>query len=359
MRLLPRFWKALDDVPGHATDALDWRQRLGDEFGLVKRYLRPTGEIVEAVDCPSPGGDGCPRHVVHLSAGRLRAVCGCSPSVCETVDLAGDDIAVLLVDRVRLAVDLVAALGGIADPLVPDRGLVKEIGQYAVAAGLSAPILLVTRYPGERLTASDLPGVLGDARVIVLSPRAASLSTELRAMLRDRNHQLIDLETVIGIGASGRWLPVQQPEALLAPIRAYLLARTGPPAAPVFELPVGTTWERLTLTLTGDATLICSGPGIHRQLDPGDLGMRRRTNHKPTSAWMFLVSIIEGDGWLKIRYQKAAVRKQKEALKDRLQAAFGIETDPLPWDKRSGGYRARFTAQDQRPKASTVANSAR
>src|SRR5665213_3616645 len=69
MRMAPRFWKALDDIPGAASDGRDWKTRLGEEFEAVSRYLRRTGEIATSVDCPSPGGDGCPRRVVRLRGG--------------------------------------------------------------------------------------------------------------------------------------------------------------------------------------------------------------------------------------------------------------------------------------------------
>jgi hypothetical protein len=57
-KTLRRFWRTLDALPGVATDARDWRNRLGDEWPLAVRYLRRTGQLAAAMGCPSPGGDG-------------------------------------------------------------------------------------------------------------------------------------------------------------------------------------------------------------------------------------------------------------------------------------------------------------
>jgi len=53
-----------------------------------------------------------------------------------------------------------------------------RIGNYAVAAGLSAPVLLVLPYPRDSPTEDDFRMAgLGADRAIVLTPRGSSLSS--------------------------------------------------------------------------------------------------------------------------------------------------------------------------------------
>ena len=144
MRTLLRFWKALDDVPGAATDIRDWQIRLGEEFPFACRYLRRTGQLAEAIDCPSPGDNGCPRGVVKIPSGGFRAVCRSRSGRCDSVELQPDDVAISVLDRAKLVSVLRAAFEMTGAKLPHHTGRVIRLGDYAVAPGLSAPVLLVS-----------------------------------------------------------------------------------------------------------------------------------------------------------------------------------------------------------------------
>ena len=84
---ISKFWKTLDALTDAATDRREWASLLGDEFGCVVvnesgcplPLVRSTGTPATSIACPSPGGEGCPRRVVHHDDGTFRAVCGDSP----------------------------------------------------------------------------------------------------------------------------------------------------------------------------------------------------------------------------------------------------------------------------------------
>ena len=353
MLTLPLFWQALDDIPAAATDAHDWRVRLKSEFEHVRRYLRGTGELVESVDCPSPGGDGCPRRVVRLPSGKWRAVCGSREGGCEALDLNSDDLRVLAVDCNSLGADLAQAFGVTPANVTIPRGRILHLGQHAVAAGLSAPVLVLLPGPYDRMTEDELRAdSAGVESSIILTPRSTSLPRTLRARLVEAGHLVLDLSTVTGLGAHGRIEAVQPAAVLLGPIRDRLFARLkAASGGPLFSLPAGTKWEQITLTLTSRETLVCTTPGFSRQVDPGELGMRSAKNNKTTLAWTMLVALASKSGVLVCREaaQEQKVRKQKQELSKRLRDGFGIAEDPVPWDKSQRAYVARFILRDDRP----------
>lgn len=152
----------------------------------------------------------------------------------------------------------------------------------------------------------------------------------------------------------GGGLRLTQPvDVLLHDVRAALEARLGAaPAGPRVALPPGTTWAQVTLRCTSTETVICTAPGVLRQMDPGDFDMRSAKNAKPTAAWTFFLLLAMNAGVLKIDSSTIAprVRKQKEALSRHLQGTFGIEADPIIWDANQQAYVAAFVARDERPK---------
>lgn len=352
---LQRFWKTLDDLPVASTDARDWRHRLGDEFEAARRYLRRTGAIVESIDCPSPGGDGCPRRVVTLPSGALRGVCRSRTGRCETVELETHDVAILALDRATLAADVAATLSITTSPAPGGAGRTLRIGSYAVAAGLSAPVLLVLPGPRDPVTEGELGlAGLGAHGGIVLTPRASSLSPELLAMLSAAGHLTLGLADVTELDSRGALTAVQPADVLFATIRQSLLGRADmAPSAPRLLLPPGTTWGQIRLTLSSSQTIICNLPGDSRQMDPAELGMRSAKNAKPTNAWVLLVALLAANGVLRVEAPSLAakVRKQKQVLSDHLRQTFGIADDPMPWNKTQNAYVARFVARDDRPTA--------
>lgn len=353
MRSLPRFWTALDELPAAATDALDWRRRLGDEFELASRYLRRTGAVADAIDCPSPGGDGCPRAVVKLPSGALRAVCGSRSGRCDSVDVQRDDIAILALDRAILAADLAVAFSITPIAVKGTSARVLRLGGHAAAAGLAAPVVLALPGPRDQPSEQDFrqSGVALD-RAVVLMPTASTLSPTTVARLADQKHLVLSLSETTAINSTGNLAAVQPIDVLLRPIRDALLDRAGlTSTAPSILVPPGTEWAKIKLTLTADATLVCKTPTYSRQIDPSSLGMRSAKNNAPTNAWVLLMALISEEGLLKIAIpsQRGRVQKQKQTLADRLQRAFGIASDPMPWDDRQNAYVAQFIVENELP----------
>ena len=361
---LPQFWKALDVLPGAATDRRDWSLRLDAELAAVQRYLRKTGKLATAVECPSPGGDGCPRAVIRRPTNGFRAVCRSSAGQCDTLELTGADIAIVELDRHRLYEDLASIFCTSSASTTAARGRVVHLGEHAVSAGVAAPVFFLMPGPDTPVTDDEMrDSGLGHEQAVLLVPTAASLTASARARLSSRGHQMVSLLEVTAVNAQGRLTAGQPVEALLHTVRGTLRARLDEVSTGVqVALPPGTTWGQISFRLTSTATVICNGPGIHgRQIDPGNLGMRSAKNSKPTLAWVFFVMMAEGRGTLAPHSGQpiGRLRKQKQALSERMRATFGIDADPIVWDSRQHAYVTAFTVSDERSKTELAAQRRR
>lgn len=355
MHILPRFWKALDEVPGTATDGWDWRERLGEEWPLASRYLRPTGRMIEAFQCPSPGGDGCPRAVIKLPDGRLRAVCGGSPRACDDIDLEPQDVAVLALDRAKFVKDLSAALEAPQRVAVARRrgAAVIPVGRHAVAAGVDMPVVVAIPGPERARAELDLSATeLGSEKGVILVPTRATLPAETQARLRASGHLILPLSEVMAVDDGGTLQTVQPVGIIMEVPRSVLLRKIEVgDRPPVWKLPPDARWSELTIRRTEEHEVTCAFRGQVRSFTPADLGMHKPGRKKPSKDWTTLAAFAELRGRVPTRNTRelARVQKRYQLLGRALVAAFGIEPPPIRWSEKEGCYCSDFVISDERP----------
>ncbi|RMH00003.1 MAG: hypothetical protein D6705_01640 [Deltaproteobacteria bacterium] len=172
MHDLLRVWRRIEAL--HVTAGVDqqWRELLGDDFGLIEPYLRPEQSLATSYPCPHPIHDGCPRRVVHHGPGDIVAVCGNASPQCEPVKLSRRDIVV----RTLKIHDWIAALtGGLREANgldmldVDTPSGVVSIGVLE-RRGSRLPVVWIRRALGdvENLVRGIRPTVDGDGLVAVL-----------------------------------------------------------------------------------------------------------------------------------------------------------------------------------------------
>jgi len=349
---LHAFWKALDEIPGTATDARDWRCRLGGEFDQVRRLLRNTGTLAKEMNCPSPGGAGCPRRIVPQPDGGWRAVCGDPDIGCDPLSLTTDDINILALDRGRLVSDLASVFGLSGTTASLRRGRVVDLGRYAIAEGVGTPVFLLIPGPEQVLTIDELQAAgVPKADAILLTPRRRSLSGDMHGRLNASDHHVVHLSEAIGVGADGSLVLVQPAAVLLQPIHERLQARLGAkPTGPVVFLPPGTTWEKVTLVFKGSSDLECHAAGGTQRISPEQAGISNERNGEPTSAWNLLLIMARGNGRLRRGLDETweGTKKQKQELSKHLQRIFGISGEPIPFSRGERAYVCRFVLRDER-----------
>ncbi|MGB6538540.1 MAG: hypothetical protein WBF58_21565 [Xanthobacteraceae bacterium] len=357
---LARFWKALDEIPEATTDRRDWSLRLKDDWPAAESYLAPVGRRAKEIACPSPGGDGCPRKIVKHSDGRFRAVCGNKPAECEPIEVTGEEITCLTLDRKKLAAAVGAILSATPAPGARERGAVMLVGSHAVAAGIGIPIVLMIPGPMAEVSLEILPELDGPAAIVIPTP--GSVLLQFKTALKSRGHTVLALSEIGGVDDQHRLTGLQPAETLLSPLRERLLAgQTSTASGRIWVLPADARWEDLRFEFTDREVVNIRFRQETRRFEPEQFGMKSAKNGRPTTLWTLLWSIADLEGSLtwKDRAASTKVKKRKQLLSNRLASLFGIQGDPIPWRPNQRAYVARFTIRDSTPDNGRARNGRR
>ena len=263
-----RFWKSLDELTDTATDAREWRARLGPEWPVGGPLLRPAGTLATSIACPSPGGAGCPRRVIRHDDGSIRAVCGESPRICDDLDLTRDDIAILGLDRPKLIRAIAGALSLSERRAAPATGPVIEIGTHDVHAGCGFPVFLVVPGPwfGDGIEPfAELAAVSGPR--VLLTPTRRSLGAAATRYLDTIGVTRFALADILVADDRHRLVASQPVEVLFAELRAAVVGASAS-ADPdlVWPLPPDARWEEITIVFVADEVINVSFRRAHATL---------------------------------------------------------------------------------------------
>jgi len=364
MTMTLAFWKTIERIPGHASDTRDWCADLAACWTNAKRYLPETSRYAERIDCPWPGGENCPRHVVRHKGALVRAVCGDPGRLCDALDLTQEDIRIRELDHRKLFADIAAALD-----LVPSDGLqlgshIFNVGDHAIAAGRSFPVFASLASPRTPLGQVDVLE-LGRRNLpfVLLVTSLMAVESDVAAFLAARRGRVLTLAECLGFATAPRKaFAASMPLAeLFAPEIAQLAGPSEATAGPVMVLPVSARWGDLRFTFREEAVLNVSFRGQPpARFEPDQLGMRDERNRKPTRQWRLLltcsalggalprsfpVRTIMGQqpasGLLRILAQfERGYERQRQLLAAALKANFGIDEDPF--SVRDDCYEAKF-----------------
>jgi hypothetical protein len=353
---LSKFWKALDALTDAAADRREWASLLGEEFGFVVvdepgchlPLVRSTGTPATSIACPSPGGEGCPRRIVHHDDGAIRAVCGDSPKACADLDLTKNEIMIYGLDRVELARSIAGALELSNQPAHFDRRPVFRIGSHDVFAGRGFPVFLTVPGPLASEDAAQFDELVAHPGPrLLLAPTLSSIPAQLAAALAREGVVRMALEDLVDLDDCGQMQPCQPLTVVFADLRAEVSSGTDNAVSNLaWALPADARWEEIGIRFVADEVINVSFRGETRRFEPDGLEMKNAKNGKPKAAWTYLKAFAMQGGRLPVHHAKSTDtskhQKQKQALSKVLRAAFGIAEEPLP--TVGDEYVARFVA---------------
>lgn len=324
-------------MPWRATDRRNWRELLGNQYPASDRWLRSTGRVVSAIDCPFPSGNRCPRKVVRHTDDRLVAVCGDRPPRCDRVDLLPDDIDVLEFDPLSLAADLRALLHISPPRNAQDAGSLVEIGMLSMQAG--ADLAVMAAFPaGGEPSALHLPKLKPEqVGGLVLTAEGS-----FPGVLEGDWHELA-MADLFGADDTALVLTDRGMLAIEAVKEKTLLAFSSRDTA-AWRLPADAAWGELTVEFVADEVLNVRFRGNTRRFEPEQLGMKDGRNGRPSHQWDLLKIFASGGGAIQAAKteQHEKFVKQKQELSRKLRSHFGIQSEPIPYDQRSRTFQTAF-----------------
>lgn len=346
MRPLRRLWPALEVLPGLAAVTEEWKDRFGEDFDAGRELLRLTNRRAKAYPCPSPGGVGCPRHVVDHGDGGIVAVCGDDPKRCDRLILTKRDIVIHELDARKLCVAAAVAFG--IDPAFDEITGLRQtyrVGDYHPEAGKRFPVFLtipvdhgLLRDVAARLCAATEPAF------ILLVPTLQFVDMAMTELLGRQQARFVALADILEKAEKGVLRANDAAGQIMSDFHETVLPKEKTPPPERFPTPPDAAWSDVIIQFVDGHTVSVrckSVPGIFNYTQ---MGMVDRRNGDPDVQWQFLSELADGHGQLD--WSASAARrenkKRKQTLNQRLNAFFGIEGEPITWDKQAKNYSCRF-----------------
>lgn len=358
------FWRTIERVPGHATDTRDWKTDLRDCWAQAEHYLPETSKYAERIDCPWPGGEHCPRHVVRHAGGSVRAICSDPGRLCETLDISPDDIRIRELDRRRLFADIAATLGLVVSTAPSRKAFLLHIGDHAIAAGRGFPVFAALTSPRAPLGRADVLDL--DRRklpFVLLVTSLGAIDPDVSAFIAARQGRVLTWAECLDFALAPRkGFVVAMPLIdLFAPEIAALTDAGDVVQPPVMTLPANARWADLRFAFRDEAVLNVSYLGqTPVRIEPDQIGMRDERNGKPNRQWRLLLACAALGGALPRSFPVSTIKghrptsdivrilgqfqrgyeKQRQLLAAALRGRFGIDEDPF--SDADDCYEARF-----------------
>ena len=351
MRPLRQLWRSLEHVQGLSAAAIEWRRWLGEEWDAARHLLKPRGQRVATVSCPSPGGDGCPRRVVVHDDGAVVAVCQDRPRSCDTLVLQPEDVMAFDVDLRKLSGLLAMALA--LEPaflVVTGQSRLWRVGRHEVAAGAGFPVFITIQATSAAYDAV-ISGLCraADGPFLVLVPTRELIMPDATAGLAGRNALLLALGDVLALDERGRLAAIRPADEVLDGLRRHYLAATAPP--PIrFPMPPGSRWEEVSIRFVTQEQVHITVRHAAAAYEFSQMAMEDRRSHRPDAQWSLLIAFAENRG--QITWRDAAAdrknAKRRQLLSRTLQDFFGLEGDPFERVADGKGWRCRFNLTPER-----------
>jgi hypothetical protein len=327
---LTNFWETLDQLADTSLPEVDWRGGHQKEWPFIQPLLKATGKKATSISCPSPSGPNCPRRVVELDDGRLVAECQDTPTVCKTLDLTAQCVAIRKLDRAKFAAMVCKALG--LAPAIAKIGPngVFHLGDRQVAAGRGVPVFALFQggsQPEKSVVALEALESFASPRLLLV-PTSQTLSSDQKTYLgrTSTTHLPFDDALLCEVHVAQASPAITQILDRLVTEVSQTLQAT--PAALVWQMPADARWGDVKIAFISDEVINVTFRGETRRFEPSQLGMTNAKNGKPTSQWTMLKAIAMGRG--SIPFPAAAkIQKQKQSLSKKLTSAFGIQDDPI------------------------------
>jgi hypothetical protein len=346
---LSRFWRSLDRLPAGAASQYEWGLLLGEEWPAAALLLRNTGKHVDAIPCPSLGGDNCPRRLCKKTDGSYRAECQEVPSVCDSVVLKAAEIAVLALDMRKFAGDLVKALNLSAPSRKHRDEAVMLIGHRMVIAGRGTAVFAAVQDQSKGSSIEIFKEIADASKpALLLVPTSMTLSNEQQRYLDTLGVSVRTFEECIEFDSSAGFVATGVIEDCLTRLAEQLDQATAKKqSGPRLLLPADAKWENLTFEFVADEMVQVKFRGQTTLMEPDDFGMKDRRTKKPIGAWAILRSIPSKGGRLSSTTAagREKLKKHKQGLKEALQATFGITGDPFRSDKKERAYYPLFVVR--------------
>lgn len=338
------FWTRLEQFEKTSAPRSEWCEQFGDSYSKLEPLLASAGQSsstlqITPIDGFSPTQD---RRIVEHDDGQLVAVAD-EPGL-ASMPVTKTDLQLVHIDAERLCHKLCGVLG-LVEKYEPLEGC-DAVWQIAIdqpLAGINTPVLLAVANDHSHLNrlVNEIYMQTRTPCLLFLPTRRYLNQTMLNKMAQ---HHIVPavLDEVLHEDESWfmftpAWFEcLNKLRAITVPDKDRAPAR--------FQTPPGSRWGDVVIQFTDmerERVSIRVGE-VHGIFTPCDMGLSSKKNKKPDYQWQLLQDLAECPGgyldWSSSHSTRQLLpRKQK--LSKALRNFFGLEGDPIPYDKKEKHVR--------------------
>lgn len=352
MRKIEQLWRTLEEMPILSGVQIALEKIFGEDFPVIKSFLKPMQELASTYPCPEPGGDGCPRGVVVHAPGDIVAVCRRTPRSCETIALTKKDVIVYELDQ-RLLSSQLGSFFGFSGNKTPEpvKGLSYTfyLGDYQPVAGYRFPAYFTIQNGSDEISqVVELLRARDTRRFILLTPTTRSVAPSCSEMLRTYGSVVYGLSDITEADASMNLVMCQQAEEVLSAFRDAILKEASKETEDgmiFFPTPPNATWSDVEIRFRDGHKVSVKVFGEQGVFNFTQMGMASNKSAEPTLQWKLLQHFAEEKGVLTWDSSHADRKNQKrrELLSRALRRFFRIEGDPITLSDDKKGWRVLFS----------------
>lgn len=338
-------WRRITDLPNGIGVITEWRD-------FPSTLLQVMQEPASAIPCDRHAG--CYMNVVEHAPGDIIGVCTSDAQRCAKRVLKKQEVAAYRLNHSKLFSYLASAIGFVASTQqIGEVGKLWRLGQITPQGQMAFPVYC---FLGHSVTQIDkafhhvcliepLPFLLVVPYGLIASP--ASHDAAMR-----RQSKIIGLDDALNIQANGAIVAKPSLSQLLDGWLSHLLPKTDKPSEDNrFPTPAGTSWKDITITfLARDIISIKCGNETavnYERLHIPGMFVASQREKKPTDRWFLLMAfalwgptlnrenlrtLYRHDDWNRMRTQKSSLSKS-------LKQFFGLDEEPITYDKKAYEYQ--------------------
>jgi hypothetical protein len=233
-RKLNRFWSALESIPGQAAVQAEWEHLLGDDYEVVRPFLRASGRLASAYPRITRTAHSSPYRVVTVGDEQFL---GAGEPGEKPIELTLDDLKIIQLDSQRFHRAIAAALEfDCQTKRMAGTGVTDRLGTLTVADGRSVPVYLTIQL--ERSESREVVNrliSLGEHPFLLLTPTGALVDRDSQIIL-DKHHCVhIAMSEALGAGSRGGFVSLEQAGVLRSRLQRPFGSGSQPPARCVFR----------------------------------------------------------------------------------------------------------------------------
>lgn len=323
----------------------NWKYMFGempDLSSFMKRFLVTIDEFASSVICPD--NDKCRKYCDRCIMWNGKTPEGaCLKMLRPDLTLTPEDVKVYGLDTAAFHKAIAEAIG--IEPFNSSCGdrFIWRIGSLAAKPGKRRSVFLTYRQEDSFLL--DIPKVCMDEKepIILLTFRHYDLPVKTEWLLNKYRIERFSLDELLEFKHDCQMKLLRSCANIWAGITESI--KNEEKKQYQFNLPPGAEWEDISIHFQ-DKEKVSITIGGREKLDLiyHQMGMADKRNVKPTCYWHLLSAFAAGNGSFPCESPAAneKIRQQKLRLASHLCHVFGLQSDPIPWNKEAKAYVCRF-----------------